>query len=219
MCWCRVWPGVCLEATGLRRGVHLKHKLSPYWPCFLGDCVDIKLPWKLTCMKMHMFLWCAILGGFAGTAQLHPAFPSLVSRGGDGLLVRESCTSRVLTSASALALLWGVIWCKACSCAWPWFLSLVNNDNSTTGMLLPIIFYFLGCKVTQKTRNLCLLFIPCCTNGFPAQLCPSNSWSIKAKIKPDIGLLLWNSQTIITAMECPGNTLLPVKDLMELDDL
>lgn len=25
-CWCRIWAGVCLEAKGLRRGMHLKHK-------------------------------------------------------------------------------------------------------------------------------------------------------------------------------------------------
>lgn len=58
--------------------MHLKLKLSPFWPCFLGDCVDIKLSWMLTSVKIHIFLGCAILGGLAGTAQPRPALPSLV---------------------------------------------------------------------------------------------------------------------------------------------
>lgn len=99
------------SSKALRRGMHLKCKISSIsscWPCFLGDCIDANLAWKLTCMKSRVFPV-----GTRSPASLQSlrssVLPSPSRRraggGSDGRLVREPCRIARARSCPCTALL------------------------------------------------------------------------------------------------------------------
>lgn len=117
LCWCTMDQNLARHlfrrksSKALRQGMHLKCKISSIstcWPCFLGDCIDANLAWKLTCTKSRVFPV-----GTRSPVSLQSLRSSVlpspshrrVSRGSDGLLVREPCHIARARSCPCTALL------------------------------------------------------------------------------------------------------------------